>query len=178
MSKAYRARSPGFRFVAWCLTAQIVASTFGLTAAAAATVRVPGGTPVIVQLNETASTENKAMGDNVRATVAADVTVAGTVVIRAGSPVTAVITHLKKPGMVGAPGAIGLDVTAVQGVTGEMIRVVPQSASGEGDNKQTTSLIITIFCCVLALLMKGGHAEIPPGTTLSTQTAQETNMEL
>jgi len=155
-----------------------VASTLGLAAAAAATVRLPAGTPVIVQLDERVSTESKTMGDNVRASVAADVTVSGTVVIRAGSPVVSEITHVKKPGAIGSPGEIGLAITAVQGVSGEMIRVLPQSASGEGDNKQTTSLVITLLCCILGLLMKGGHAEIPAGTTINTHTAQETNFEL
>ena len=91
-----------------------------------------------------------------------------TVVIRAGSSVISEITHVKKPGAIGAPGEIGLAIRAVEGVSGEMIRVLPQSASGEGDNKQTTSLVITLLCCVLGLLIKGGHAEIPAGTMINT----------
>jgi hypothetical protein len=174
---SYKPHSLAFRCIAWCLISQVAVSTLGLAVASAADLRLPAGSAVIIRLDQTISTKTNSTGDSVRMSVAADVAVAGSVVIQAGAVALGEISHVKKPGNVGAPGEIGVDVSAVQGVNGEMIRVIPQSLSGEGDNKQTSSLIVTLLCCVLGLLMKGGEASIAAGQTINTHTAQEVVFE-
>jgi len=164
-----------FKSFSLFLVALFLVSTVGVDCAAAVTV--PGGTTIITQLDESVSTENRGIGDSVRMSVATDVKIQGKVVVRVGARVDAVISHIKKPGAVGAPGEIEISVKAVEAVNGKMIRVIPQSKRAEGENKQTSSLVVTLLCCVLGLLMKGGHATINAGSTVSTNTAQEFSLE-
>jgi len=167
-----------FRVVAAFLASCMLFSTVGISTALAASQIIPSGTIVITTMDEDVSTKTKNVGDAVRMSVAADVVVSGVVVIKAGAPVEAVVKHVKKPGAVGAPGEIAVEVRAVQAVDGKMIRVIPNAAEGEGENKQTSSLVVTLLCCVLGLLMKGGEATIKAGTTVSTSTAQEMMIEM
>jgi hypothetical protein len=160
--------------VAMFMLTNLLLNSIGVSLAVAASqTNVPSGTVIVTQFAETASTETRSVGDVIRMTVSFDVIIGGNVVIKAGAPVQATVNQIKKPGSVGAPGEISVEVRSVQAVDGQMVRVVPHAAAGEGENKQTKSLLITLLCCVLGLIMKGGHAEILSGTSVSTNVSQE-----
>lgn len=89
----------------------------------AATVDLGAGTPIVVLLVETLSTEIHKTGDDVSAVVAADVIVDNKVVVQAGAAVIATVAHAKKAGAIDAGGNLNVQVTGVYAVDGTVVPV-------------------------------------------------------
>jgi hypothetical protein len=138
-------------------------------AAFAATVAVPVGTVVQVVFNNPVDPATVAPGQTVMLSVVNPVVIGGVTVIQAGAPVLGEVTAAEQSGSVGKPAKIGVALRQVTAVDGTNIPLSGQKQM-EGQNKQTTSLVVTILCCVLGLLMKGGTATIPAGSQLQATT--------
>lgn len=137
----------------------------GAYAADAAKVKLPVGTVVDLVFDAAVTPTTATVGQNVQLRVVSDVTIDGRKVIAAGTMASGAVTLAQKPGAVGKEGQIGVLVKTVTAVDGT---VVPLDGSKVvmGENKQTSSLVITLLCCILGLLQKGGAAEIPAGTAV------------
>lgn len=135
------------------------------TVAIAASLTIPVGMPITLSFNEAVTPSTTQVGSIVHLSVLRDVLVNDQVVISAGSPATAEVTRSEKPGSIGKPASISLEARSVQAVDGTMVPVTG-SKFVEGENKQTSTLIITILCCVVGLFLKGGDVEIPAGSTM------------
>jgi hypothetical protein len=48
----------------------------------------------------------------------------------------------------------------------------------QGENKQTQSLVITILCCILGLIIQGGDAEIASGSSMDATVEMTTTVEV
>lgn len=95
--------------------------------------------------------------------VRSDVKVGNVVAIPAGSIAKAQITRVKAPKGFGKEGFIEMQVKTVKSVDGQDVNLSSGSIYKEGDDKQTLSIVLGIFICVLFFLMKGKNAEIAPG---------------
>jgi len=136
----------------------------------AATVKVPAGTVVRVRTNSTLSPESLNAGDNVYFTVVSDVSVDGNVVVKAGAQAVGEVSTSQKKGALGKPAKIGVKVKSVQAVDESTI-FLSGNKQVEGEDKQTSTIIITLVLCLLAALIQGGDADIPVGTEIDCTVA-------
>lgn len=139
------------------------------TASFAATVDLGAGTPIVVRLVETLSTEIHKTGDDVSAVVAADVIVDNKVVVQAGAAVIATIAHAKKAGAIGAGGNLNIQITGVYAVDGTVVPVVGTKAVA-GDDETTGTVVVGVVLCPLALLNEGDKAEIAANSQIRAMT--------
>jgi hypothetical protein len=137
--------------------------------ATAATVDIPVGTVVTVVFSQEVDPATTAPGQTVMLSVADPVIINGATVIAAGAPVLGEVTVAEKSGAVGKPAKIGVILRHVTAVDGKNVPLAGQKQV-EGKNEQATSLIVTILCCILGLLMKGGPATIPAGALVQATT--------
>jgi hypothetical protein len=166
-----RTASPTHRILSLVIlvTFTICASAHPGLAQAQAQTTVPAGTPVILEFVSGIDPTMVTPGQTVSLRAVSDVVVSGVTVIAAGAAATGEVTVAEKRAAIGKPAKIAIIVRSVDAVDGTKIPVTGQS-SREGENKQTESLVIAILCCILALVIKGGEAEIPAGTTITVQT--------
>jgi hypothetical protein len=94
-----------------------------------------------------------------------DLRIGGVVVIAQGATAQAEVVTSKRRGSIGKPAHIGVVLRSVQAVDGTTIALTGQKQV-LGEDKQTSSLVITLLCCILGLLQKGGPAEIAAGSTV------------
>lgn len=85
--------------------------------AAFASTTVPKGTEVRLQFAQAVSSKTAKKGDTVKLKVADDVAVNGNTVLKAGTPVTAVITTVKGRAHFGQNGRLQLTLNPVKGIT-------------------------------------------------------------
>lgn len=144
--------------------------------ATAAILTIPLGTPVSLAFDEALTPATVEVGSIVHLSVLQDVTVDGVIAIPAGAPATAEVTRSEKPGSIGKPAVISLECRSVQAVDGTLVPIQGTKLV-EGENKQTSTLVITIVCCILGLFLKGGDVEIPAGSTMDCTVQLATEIE-
>jgi len=133
--------------------------------AIAATTTLRAGTVVTCAFSDAVDPLSVTIGQRITLTVVGAVKVAGVTVIASGAPVQAEVTQAQKQGAIGKPAVIGVRLLSVEAIDGTVVALTGVRVV-EGESKQTSSLVITILCCVLGLLMKGGEASIPAGTKI------------
>ena len=74
---------------------------------------VPAGTPLVVRLEQTVSAKNSNVGDSFSGVLAQSVVVHGVTVIRAGAPVTGVVTAAKGKGRFKGAGDLAIAIKRV-----------------------------------------------------------------
>lgn len=141
-------------------------------AAWAASVTVPVGTIVEVAFSDPVDPATVSPGQSVRLSVTNAVKVGDVVVIDAGAAALGEVTVAEKNGAIGKPAKIGVTLRHVTAVDGTNIPITGMKQS-EGASEQTTALVVTILCCVLGLLMKGGKTTIPQGATVQATTMSQ-----
>jgi len=141
-----------------------------------AAVEIPAGTRVMLTFPATMSSSTLYVGQQVTLQVQGDVTVNGVVVIKSGANAMGEVTTAEKPGIVGAPGSLNISVRTVEAVDGSSVPI-SGSLSLTGTSKQTTSILVTILCCVLGLLVKGEDARVLQGTTLDSSVSVATKVQ-
>lgn len=144
--------------------------------AVAGSLVIPVGTPVTLTFDETVAPATTPAGTIVHLSVMNDVSIDGVVAIPAGAAATAEVISAEKPGSIGKPASISLEARTVEASDGTIVPVVGTKFV-EGEDKQSSTLIITILCCVLGLLMKGGDVEIPAGATMDCTVQIATEIE-
>ncbi len=126
-------------------------------------VKLKVGTPLILKLSETVSSENRNAGDMVQFYVAEDVIVDDKVVIKRGAPARGEVLTTKKKEFAGQKGEVTLGIHDVEAVDGQRVRL-RSTKQGEGEGKMAMSIALSVVVCPLFLLMKGKEAVIPEGT--------------
>jgi len=159
-----------FRAISIIVLISLSITIFDVDLVLAKNVTVKGGTQVMLQFQQTVNSKSSNVGDKPNVIVTQDVVVDGSVVVRGGSPTVATVTKAQKAGAVGSPGVIEVEITGVYAVDGTLIRISGARISEEGKGKQTESIVITLLCCILALLMTGEQGEISTGTQVTGYT--------
>lgn len=131
-------------------------------------VEVQFGTPVSLRVLETISPVTHRVGQQVILVVDRDVIVDKQVIITAGTQAICEISRAVKQGSVGKAAEISVEASHVKAVDGTVIALKGEKVV-VGEDKQTASLLVTLLCCVLALLMKGTKAEIISGSTFDCE---------
>lgn len=170
MSISRMRESKSVAFVASCTIVTMAWLTFVPTVALAETISLPAGTPVRLRVDTPIIPEGHNVGDRIGLTVSSDVVIDGNVVIAAGAEARAEIVQAKNRGMIGIPAKIGLSVRSVEAVDGTTIPLYATKVV-EGKDKMVMSIGLSLICCILFALMKGGDATIPAGTEIIAETA-------
>ena len=130
-------------------------------------------TPIIIRCTETISTRDIVSGGEVNFAVVSDVKDAsGNLLIKAGSPVTAQISFVKKGGMIGRSGEVTVTDFHTTAVDGSYVPL-SGSVSARPDDKMAMSIVLSVLICPLFLLMKGDEAQVPAGTTKTAYTISD-----
>lgn len=90
--------------------------------AIASIIEMPAGTPVSLSFDKTLDADEIKEGDKVDLTVVEPVKINGFVAIKAGTPVTGEIVHLKNNGILGIPGEIKVGNIVLKTSQGDIIR--------------------------------------------------------
>lgn len=142
-----------------------------------AMVKIPVGTRVLLRVEEDLTPQTKGVGDKVPLSVMNDVIIEGKTVIAAGAPGIGEITISSKQGVVGAAAEIAFKTLYVTAVDGQNL-LIDGSLQVKGKSKMAESIIVTILCCILALLATGQKAEIKKGTTLTAMALSPSTIEV
>lgn len=144
-----------------------------LSANSTGKVVLPAHTPIVIRCTETISTKDVVSGGTVNFAVVSDVKDNnGSILIKAGTPVTAEITFAKSKGMIGKSGEVTVNDFHTNAVDGTYIPL-SGSVSARPDDKMTMSIVLSVLICPLFLLMKGEEAQVPVGTTKTAYTVSD-----
>jgi hypothetical protein len=99
---------------------------------------VPAGTPIVVRVEQTVSAKNSNVGDSFSGVLAQPVVVHGVTVIRAGAPVTGVVTAAKGQGRFKGAGDLAI---AVRRVGNYEVSTTAYEATSKGKGKRTAGFI-------------------------------------
>jgi hypothetical protein len=118
------------------------------------------------------SPSHLAVGTQVEVKVSYDLRWQGCLVFREGTPVTATISEVHGPDVVGKPSLIVLDILSTVAVDGT---IVPLSGSirAEGEDRMMESIGAAIGVCCLGIFLPGGRQSIGKGVgTVALTTAE------
>jgi hypothetical protein len=130
---------------------------------------------VNIKFPQTISPKTLSPGQELNLMVALAVKIQDKIVIDVGAPVIAQVVKAKKPGSVGSPAELEIKFNYVQAVDGSRIPLNGMEVR-EGEGKVGTAIVVTILCCILGLLMKGGDVSIPAGTEVTAMTIAESTI--
>jgi hypothetical protein len=99
---------------------------------------VPVGTPIVVRVEQTVSAKNSSVGDSFSGVLAQSVVVGGVTVIRAGAPVTGVVTAAKGQGRFKGSGDLAI---AIKRVGNYEVSTTAYEAISKGKGKRTAGFI-------------------------------------
>ncbi len=159
------------------IPAFIIATTQSYCFAAPDSINVKNGTPVILRLTEEVSSKTKNMNESVAMQVAKDVIIDGKAVVKAGTPAMGTVSWVEKAGMLGKEGKIQITVDSTKSVDGQRIPL-RASVTHMGKSETVMSVIMSILCCILFLLVPGKEASLPIGTEVKAYTDQDLTVEV
>jgi hypothetical protein len=156
--------------------------TPGMTALAATTNQdppnpenvkvIPDGHEFTVVTIDEITSKTAAEGDPLTFKVANDVIIDGQVVIAKDSLVKGSVAQVKKAGMMGRGGSLGIRVESGMTVDNQKLKL--RSTKGkEGDDKTGTTVALVVLFGPLGFLKKGKNAVIKPGTEIKVYTDEE-----
>ena len=135
-------------------------------------VELKSGTPVLLKLADTISSETVSLNQTVKLLVIRDVRVENDVLIKAGADAFAKVAKIKKKGGWGKKGELELAISSATAVDGsEVLLSAQQTSVGEGKGGTATAVGVgtALLCLPLAatgFLVKGEEGVIPAGTEI------------
>jgi hypothetical protein len=154
---------PGLVLAFWTMSVWCFGFT---TTAIAEQLILKAGTPVLLRVDKSITTEYANVGDPVDLIVVRDVKVGDTIVIERGTLATGQVSEVQKSGVVGKPGKISIVVDRVPG-KGNVEVPLRAALTREGKGKQTSALLVGLILCILGLfLIKGESGVIQAGSEI------------
>lgn len=141
-------------------------------------IKLPAGTSVPLETTQMISSESLQVGQMVDLRVTSDVKVEGKIVIPAGSIAKGLVNRADKPKAIGKQGSIEIQIKSVKAVDGQDIPLSGGTLFKEGEDKQTLAIVLGLLLCLLCLLIKGKDAVIPIGTSLTSNVASNSEIEV
>ena len=142
------------------------------------TIKLPAGTVVSLETMRILSSETLQTGQMVDLKVTADVKVDGKVVIPAGSIAKGQVTRVSKTRALGREGHLEIQVKSVKAIDGQDIPLSGGTLYKEGQDKQALAIVLGLLLCILCLLIEGKDAIIPTGTSVSTNVASNSEIDV
>jgi hypothetical protein len=135
-------------------------------------VTLQEATVIPIELKETCSSETAKQGDRVIFEVIPDIKVEGVLVIREGTPVTGSVVKAEPAKWLGRAGELIINVEYTRAVDDQKIPL-RVSLTEEGKDSIAASVVLTILCCPLFLLMEGKKAECLKGSNYTVYVAAD-----
>uniref|UniRef100_I2PZZ2 Putative membrane protein n=1 Tax=Desulfovibrio sp. U5L TaxID=596152 RepID=I2PZZ2_9BACT len=149
-----------------------------------ASIVIPGGTGVILEIEGGVSTKESREGDSVPLHVVSPVRVKDTVVIRGGTPARGIISMAHAASSWGGSGELVIEAKSVQAIDGTEI-LVSGSTSRRGETSHGTSAAVAVgtgvLCLPLALTgaaVKGEEGRVMPGFELVARTLNDQTIHI
>jgi hypothetical protein len=162
------------------ITRSIVLLGLALSSIAAlASQWVPKGTTVTLAFDEALSSKTAKVGDRVKLHVANDVMVNNKAVLKAGTPVTGLISSVRKRSHFGVNAKMQITLEPVRGIT------LSPRTQGKETNSRTDhaaeaagagALVLGPIGLVGGYFVVGKSVEIKPGDTLETEVSKNVNI--
>ena len=124
------------------------------------------------------SSMNAMPGQIINGTCPSGVIIKGVKYVNPGAPVKVRVASAVAPKSLGKPGSLALEVVSVTAVDGTEVPLTGGSMSAMGEDKNTKSLVLGLFICILFLFQKGGEASFPAGTTVDAFVANSVDIEV
>jgi hypothetical protein len=152
---------------------------------ASAQVTVPTGTQVALRFSAPLDSGTVKEGDTIPFTVASDVVVDRTLIIKQGTPAQGLVVSVTKPGIFGRNARVQIDFVQTAGVDGRPISLAPVGVTPAStrEARDTGGAVGASVAGVLLLgplglaggaLVRGGHVSVPAGAVAVTSTAPQT----
>lgn len=141
-------------------------------------VTLNAGTQIPLELTQTLNSKLVQVGQTIDFRVRSDIKAGNRVVIPAGSIAKGLITRAERAKGLGREGFVEVQLKSVTAVDGQQVPLTSANVFREGEDKQTLSIVLGIFICILFLTMKGKEAEIPTGTTVDGSTAANVDIDV
>ena len=142
------------------------------------TVVLNAGTPVSLETINMIQSDNVSVGQTIDFRVKYDVKVDDKVVIAAGSIAKGQVMRAQRAKALGKEGFVEIQIKSVTAVNGDEVFLTGGNVYQEGEDKQTMSIALGLFVCILFLTMKGKNAQVPPGYQVSSSIATTLKMKI
>ncbi|MBL0317059.1 MAG: hypothetical protein IPP69_15370 [Flavobacteriales bacterium] len=129
------------------------------------------GTNIALETTNMIQSDLVSIGQIIDFRVKYDVKIEGKTVIAAGSLARGQVMRAQKPRGIGRPGSVDIQIKTVTAVDGQEVFLSGGNVYQEGEDRQTESVILGIFVCILFLAMKGKNAQVPAGYQISSSVA-------
>jgi len=138
---------------------------------------VPEGTPINVVVAKEVTSKEAKPNDPVEFTVTEDLVINGQVIVRTGTPAIGSVINAEKKGYMGKSGKLAVQVESTTTSDGQRLKL--RAAKGrEGDDKTTSTMVLSTLISPAFLFMKGSEAKIAPGTVVTVYAAEEKRFRL
>ena len=142
----------------------------------ASAAKLPEGTDVRLRMAEKLSSATATEGQRFDLVLDEDVQVGGIVVVPRGAKAVGTVVSTHKRGHMGKAGDLNIQINYL--VVGEQ-RVPLRASNGrEGDGRVGSTVVLSVVFGPLGLLKRGKDVEINPGTVLTAQIDQTTELNV
>ncbi len=136
------------------------------------------GTNVSLETLTYLRSDQVSVGQIIDFKVRMDVKVGDKVAIKAGSIAKGQVMRAQIAKGLGKAGFFEIKIKSVTSVDGQEIYLSGGNFYQEGQDKETESILLGIFICILFLTMKGKDAEIPQGYEVNSTVASTTTIKV
>jgi len=136
------------------------------------------GTHIVLETTSMIRSDMVQVGNTLDFRVKHDVKVDGVTVIRAGSIAKGQVMRAQAAKGIGKEGFVEIQIKSVNAVDGQQVYLSGGNIFQEGEDKQTLSILLGVFVCILFLTMKGENAQVPAGYEIDATVASTLNIEV
>lgn len=155
--------------IAMLLAASFLFMSFKMTGDGAVTLNA--GTNVSLETVSMIQSDLASVGQTIDFRVKYDVKVDSKIVIQAGAIAKGQVMRAQKAKGLGKEGFVEIQIKSVTAVDGQEVFLTGGNVYNEGEDKETLSILLGVFVCILFLTMKGKNAQVPPGYQVSSSVA-------
>jgi len=94
-----------------------------------------------------------------------------------GAKAIADVMEAKSRNLIGIAAKLGIALRSVEAVDGSLIPITGSKVAA-GKDKMVASIGLSLICCILFALMKGGDATIPSGTQINAIVAGSAKIQV
>lgn len=136
------------------------------------------GTNVPLETVSMIRSDNVSVGQIIDFRVKYDIKVDDKTVIAAGAIAKGQVMRAQKSKGLGKEGMLEIQIRSVTATDGQEVFLSGGNIYQEGEDKQTISILLGVFICILFLTKKGKNAEVPPGYQVSSSVATTMNIKV
>lgn len=141
-------------------------------------VSLNAGTTVALETVSMIQSDFVTVGQTIDFRVKYDVKAEGKTVVQAGAIAKGQVMRAQKAKGLGKEGFVEIQIKSVTAVDGQEVFLTGGNVYNEGEDKQTLSILLGVFVCILFLAMKGKNAQVPPGYQVSSSVATTTIIKI